>query len=182
METAINAFLDAVRTSNPTSIATTCNRLWKLTAIYSLTSEDTMRLAPGLTECLAYGPMHGRCSAAGVLAAMLLQQDARSTLASNPHAPDIALCLLSLLDASEPESMRVSCSAVANAALDSYLAITLLELNVINKLTNALTWAPLQDAVPWPLVVDVRCIAVLAIQRYAFGNLLPAGSSGLWGL
>lgn len=165
MQSAVDAFLDAVRTHNPNTIVQTCNKLWKLTAIYNLTPEDTMRLAPGLTECLAYGPLHGRCSAAGVLAAMLLQHHAKSALASSPHAPDIALCLLSLMDASEPEAMRLACSAVANAALDSYLSITLLELNVINKLTNALAWAPGQQPVPWPSVVDVRCIAVLAIQR-----------------
>lgn len=167
MESAINAFLDAgLQTTHPDALAQACNRLWKLTAVYNLTPKDTMRLAPGLTECLAYGPMHSRCSAAGLLAAMLLQQDARSALASDPHAPDIALCLLSLLDSPQPEAMRVACSAVANAALDGYLAITLLELNIINKLTNALAWVPLQEPVPWPTVVDVRCIAVLAIQRY----------------
>lgn len=168
MQSAIDAFLASLRTpTNPNAIAQTCNRLWKLTAIYNLTIEDTARLAPSLTECLGYGPMHTRCSAAGVLTAMLLQHDARSALASDPHAADIALCLVSLMDTSHPEAMRVACSAIANAALDSYLAITLLELNVINKLTNALAWVPVSEEqhVPWPSVVEVCCIAVLAIQR-----------------
>lgn len=135
--------------------------------VYTLTPQDTLRLAPPLLELLAYGEVHRRCSAAGVLAAMLLQPDARATLScTDSITQPLALCLLSLMDAPCADAKRVACSVVANGAVDPHFTACLLELSAVNKVVNALTWMPaVTEPIPWTCVVDVRCAAALALAR-----------------
>ncbi len=138
-------------------------------AVHNLTTQDTLRLAPTLLEMVAYGETHRRCSAAGVLAAMLLQSDARAILAATESiAQPLALCLLSLMDTPSVDAKRVACSVVANGAVDPRFTATLLEFSVVNKVVNALTWMPsVSEPIPWTSVVDVRCAAALALARWA---------------